>query len=100
MDTQKTEHLNLLEALDLGALTDEEQEDLLVEINDLVYEATMVRIIEKMDDKTLEEYEKLIDSDAPVEEIDQFISKNVPDSDKLMQDSIEELIGDILFAQK
>ena len=88
---------NILEALDLSALDPEDQEDLLVDLNELIFKTTLVAMIEVMDEKTQTAFEKLLDSDASDEEIDAFIEKNVPNADKIVKDTVNDLASDILL---
>ena len=88
---------NILEALDLSALDPEDQEDLLVDLNELIFKTTLVAMIEVMDEKTQTAFEKLLDSDASDEEIDAFIEKNAPNADKIVKDTVNDLASDILL---
>ncbi len=87
---------NIVDALNLTELSPEEQEEILLDLNDLIFKGSVVRLIERMDDKTREKFGKLIEQDASGEEIDTFIKKNVPDADEAVKDTIQELTDDIL----
>ncbi len=88
----------LLAALDLESLSPEEQEAMLLEINELVFKGSMVRLIERMDESTRDEFTKLMDSDASEEEVEAFLAEKVPDADQAVADAVSELTSDILAA--
>ena len=54
----------VMDALDLNALLAEEQEALLLDLNSLIFRGSMVRLIERMDEGSREEFAKLMESDA------------------------------------
>ena len=87
---------SLLEALDIADLPLEEQEAVLLEINELVFKGSMLRMIEQMDEATSEAFTALMDSDADEEAVEAFLTKNVPGADQAVLDTITELTDDIL----
>ncbi len=93
-DTQE----RLLNALDLDSLSPEEQESLLLEINELVFTGSMVRLVEQMDEATKAEFEALMESDASEEQVEAFLSERVPDADQAVAETVTELTNDILAA--
>jgi hypothetical protein len=88
----------LLEALNLKDLSIEEQEELLLDLNDLVYKGAMMRLLEAMDPDTRTAFDVLLDSDPAEEKIQDFLEQNVPGADQAIRDTIEDLRGDILAA--
>ena len=90
----------LTDALDLSELPVEEQEEILVDINDLVLQATITKIIEVMDEKTRDEFSMLIDSGPSDEAVADFIEAHVPNSDELVQETIQDFADDILAVTK
>ncbi len=102
MDMSKpdTQTANIIEALNLAELPEAEQEEMLLDLQDLVFKGTMVRLIEMMDEKTREEFSALLDKDAAEEEIEAFIEKHVPNADAVAQDTMDELTDDILAVTK
>lgn len=87
---------NLLDALELDALKPEEQEEILDDIGEIIAEGTMTRLMEQMDDATSAEFTKLLESEASEEQVDAFIKEHVPNSEQILQDTIDELQDDIL----
>ena len=49
-----------------------------------------------MDEKTREEFDTLLDANAPEEEIEAFIQAHVPDADSAVEETVAELTSDIL----
>jgi len=88
----------MINALDLASLSPEEQEAVLLDLNELVYKGTMLRLVEGMDDKTRLEFTALMESDASEEEVEAFLTERVPDADLAVTETVAELTNDILAA--
>lgn len=88
----------LLEALDMGSLSPEEQEALLLDLNDLIYRGSMVRLLERMDDASRVAFEALVESDASEEQVEAFLQEHVPDADQAVLETVKEISDDILAA--
>lgn len=91
-----TEIKTIAEALDLEALLPEEQEEILLELNSLVFKGSLLRLIERMDEKTKEDFNVLMDTEPEEEVVLAFLESRVPDADKAVTETLEELAGDIL----
>ena len=87
---------SIIEALDLAELEPEEQEEILGDLNELIFKGTLLRIIERMDDSTRNAFNVLLDGDAAEEVVEAFIDKHVPDADNAVTETITELANDIL----
>lgn len=87
---------DLLKALDIESLAPEDQEALLLELGDLVYKGSLMRLVGMMDDRTKVDFDALLDSGATEDEVDDFLAERVPDSGKAVEDTIRELRDDIL----
>lgn len=97
MNTEPTKQ-SLLDALNINELELAEQEELLLELNDLVVNGSMLRLMEQMDEEIKVDFEKLLDSDASDEQIEDFLSERVPQAGQAVSDTIQELRDDILAA--
>jgi len=95
MNTQHTP-TELLSALDLESLAPEEQEALLLELNEIVFRGSMVRLIERMDEKSRDEFAALMEGDADEEAVEAFLKERVPDADSAVAETVAELTDDIL----
>lgn len=88
----------LFDALGLKELEAEEQEELLLEINDLVFKGFMLRLIERMDDESRDAFKALMEQDPTQEEIQAFFDKNIPGADDAIRETMDDLTNDILAA--
>ncbi len=86
----------LLDALGVEDLLPEEQEALLVDLGELIQKGTMVRLIERMDEKTRAEFNALLDTDPSEEDMEAFLESKVPDAAAAAAETVEELRNDIL----
>ena len=89
----------LLEALDLAALPREDQEEILLSLNDIIFRGSLVRLIERMDDAEREEFSALIGEDTPEEVLTAFLKK-IPGSEEVVKETVDELTSDILSVIK
>lgn len=87
---------DLLKALGIDLLSPEDQETLLLDLNELVYKGSLMRLVGMMDEKTKADFDKLLDSGADEEEVEDFLEARVPDSGRAVEDTIRELRDDIL----
>lgn len=86
----------ILDALQLTELPAEEQEALLLELNELVFKGTMVRLIERMDEPSRDEFTKLMESDADEASVEAFLRERVTNADQVVAETVAELADDIL----
>ena len=99
MDTSKPAEADaLIEALDMGSLSPEEQEALLLDLNALIYKGSMVRLVERMDEASRVAFEALVDADASEEQVEAFLREHVPDADQAILEAVQEISDDILAA--
>ncbi|MES2225215.1 MAG: DUF5663 domain-containing protein [Patescibacteria group bacterium] len=92
----KQESETLLKALDLTELPVEEQEELLLEFNSLVFEGTMLRLIDRMDEPTREAFEALLETDPSDDQVEAFLALKVPDVDSIVEETLADIRNDIL----
>ena len=90
----------ILEALDLPDLSPEEQEEMLTDLDEMIFQGTLVRLLEMMDEATQAEFEALMERDASPEELEAFLDKKVPNSKSAVEDTIREMTDDILALTK
>jgi len=88
--------ISLIDALGMQELLPEEQEEMLLDLNALVWEGALVRMLEQMDAATKDEFEKLLDSEADEEEVETFLAQHVPGAEQAVTDTMKELTDDIL----
>ncbi len=92
MSTQQS----ILEALDISSLPAEEQEEILLDLNSLIFKGSLIRLIERMDEPTKDAFNVLMDTDPSEDEVETFLAKHVPDADAAVQETLDELASDIL----
>ncbi len=85
----------LIDALHLSAYTPQEQEQLLVDVSDTIFKGTLVRIIERMDSTTRDDFNALMENDADGEGVATFLKERVPKSDEATLEAVREVTADI-----
>ncbi len=93
-----TDTRKIVAALDLSALPQQEQEQLLIDLNDLVFRGSLLRLVERMEDSSLTALENLIAQGASDEEISAFLTERVPGTETVVAETLKDLAGDILMA--
>ncbi len=83
------------EALDFDTMTKAEQDDLLLELNELIFKGTMIRVLEVMDEKDKEGFHDLIDQNASSEELSRYIQSHVSNIDFFVAETVQDLTQDI-----
>lgn len=90
----------VVEALDLDALPIEEQEQILLDLNGLIFRGSLVRLYETMDGATRDAFTKLLESDATPEELEAFLKEKVPEAERAVEGAVQDLVSDILEVTK
>lgn len=86
----------LFDALGLDALEPAEREQAILDLYDLIFQGTLIRLIERMDEDTRTAFDQLMDADAPEDEVLAFLESRVPGAQDAVTETIEELRTDIL----
>ncbi len=86
----------LVEALDLSALPLEEQNELLLDLNSVIFKSSLLTMIETMDEPTREEFAVLMEEEASEEDLEAFLMEKVPGAEAAVQQAVESLADDIL----
>lgn len=86
----------LLDALGLEDLLPEEQQQVLEDVGSLIFEGTLARLLERMDEATREQLDVLLARDAEESEVLDFLKAHVPGAESAVSETIEELRSDIL----
>ncbi|MBP7741295.1 MAG: hypothetical protein KA104_01215 [Candidatus Pacebacteria bacterium] len=94
--TDTTRFEKLVAALDISALPMKEQEELLLDLNSLIFKSSLVRMIENMDEATREEFSVLLEKNVDEEELQSFLLNRVPGAETAVQEAVETLSDDIL----
>lgn len=89
----------LLDALDLATLPEEDQEEILLTLNDLIFRGSLVRLIERMDDAEREMFSGLVGRDVEEGELLEFLKK-IQGSEDVVKETVDELTNDILSVIK
>jgi hypothetical protein len=99
MPKKKSAANTLLEALDLGALAPDDQEDIMLTVSDLVFRGSLVRLMERMDEAERDRFAALVAAGVPEGELLDFL-KTVPGAEDVVRETVDELKGDILHVTK
>lgn len=91
---------DIVEALALADLPDEEREQILLDIQELVFKGTVVRLVDRMDDATRADFTALMERDASEEEVEEFLKVRVIDADGAVAEAVQDLTDDILAVTK
>ncbi|MDO8623826.1 MAG: hypothetical protein Q7R54_00510 [bacterium] len=86
---------NILSALHLELLTPREQEEILLTLGDIVFRGTLVRLIERMDEKTRDDFAALLAANASPEKVEEFLKKRVPGGESSAAETLSDLASDL-----
>ena len=86
---------SFLEALNLSAYSPEDQERILLELSDTLFEGTVVRLIALMDDTTRSLFEELMARDASEEEVSSFLNERVPRAHEAAEETVRAIINSL-----
>lgn len=86
----------LLEALHVAELSAAEQETLLLDLNELILESTLTKMLDGMDEPTKAKFIALMEGEPEESSVEAFIAQNVPNADALVAEAVQEITDDIL----
>jgi hypothetical protein len=92
----KKKKQDVLDALGLETMEQHEQEELLLDLNSLVFKGSLVRLIENMDEKTKEDFNDFLDTSPDEDHLIAFMVKHVPDADEILAQTLADIQNDIL----
>ena len=87
---------DILQALDFNKLTPEEQEELLLDLGDLVFNGTLIRLRERMDEATAKAFDEFLTTEPSSEEMAAYLSEHIPGADEAVHETVDQLRSDIL----
>ncbi|HFC10917.1 MAG TPA: hypothetical protein ENJ75_01870 [Candidatus Kaiserbacteria bacterium] len=85
----------LLSSLNLSAYSQEEQEKILADLSGTIFQGVLVRLVEKMDDKTKKEFSEFVDGDVDGDEIVAFLRENVEGADDVVLEVVRDMTQDV-----
>lgn len=85
-----------MDILGIEELQPEEQEALLIDLGDLIFKGSMLRILEIMEESAKERFNLLMASDPSDEDLQDFLREHVPGADQAVMETVQELTDDIL----
>ena len=77
---------NIINALNIQALSSEEQEKIMVRVGTLIYQNVLMRVLSIMSEEEENEFEKLLDANAQPEEIFTFLQSKEPNLDQIIEE--------------
>jgi len=90
----------IAKALDLESLSIDEQEEIMLDLNALIFKGTMVRLVEAMEPEVRAKWCELVEEEASEAVMENFLKENVPNADLAVVEVVRELTSDILAVTK
>lgn len=96
----KTAFDEILSALEYEDMELDEREQLMLDLSDLAFRSSIMKLMERMEPATREEFVALIEKDPAGSDIEAFIEAWVPDAESAVQEAVREITDDILAVTK
>ncbi len=77
---------NLIDALDLSALSVGEQQEILIRTGTVIYQNVLMRVMEILTEEEQDKFEKLLDNEAKPEEIFTFLKSKVKNFEQIIEE--------------
>lgn len=87
---------DMLEVLGLSDLSEEEQQSLLIDMQQLIFKGSVVRMLEMMSEETKDAFNEYLSGNPSEDEVMEYLEKEVPEAKEAILDTIAELKSDIL----
>lgn len=82
------------EELDVAGLPAEKRDEMLSRIGGIIYQAVLVRALEKMNEGEQEEFESMLDQDKSPEELFDFLVAKVPNFSEIVTEEVAQFKKD------
>ncbi|NMC51905.1 hypothetical protein GYA54_04235 [Candidatus Kuenenbacteria bacterium] len=96
MDNQTQPGQNIFTTLGLNNLPEEKKAELLNKMTDLVETRVMTRIVDEMNEDQKKGFDKLVESNAKPEEINQFLQDNFPNFLNIFEEETNRVRSEML----
>ena len=87
---------DILEALGVQDLTEEEQQNMLLDLQSLLFRGSIIRMLEQMNEQQKNAFNEYLEVNPSEEDMMAYLEKNVPDAEGAIRDTLAELKNDIL----
>lgn len=87
---------DILEALGVQDLTEEEQQNMLLDLQSLLFRGSIIRMLEQMNEQQKNAFNEYLEVNPSEEDMMAYLEKNVPDAEGAIRDTLSELKNDIL----
>jgi hypothetical protein len=81
---------DLFDELGAGELSFDQKQALMIKMTEVLLKRIFLETMEQLDDKGMEEYERLIDQGASPEEVKRFLVRKIPEYDAMVQGIVNE----------
>lgn len=82
---------NIIENIGLDLLSQDQQEEALLNIGEIIFQAVLVKSMEFLNDQDKDEFEKLFDSDQNNEDVViNFLREKIPEFDRIISEEVEK----------
>lgn len=88
--TQTQIQAQIVEELGLANLPQDKQEELLIKMTEVLLKRIFVETMDKLGDQGRDEYEKVIESGASPEQVEEFLKAQITDYDQVVQKVIAD----------
>jgi len=72
--------------LELKGVSEKEKDEILQKIGKIIFEMTLIRILDEMDDETAKEFEQFLEKNQNPDDILKFLKEKVPDLEEILED--------------
>lgn len=97
MDLQELANIDLIKELGLDTLSQNQQEELLLQVGEVIQQRIILRIVDEMKDEDKDRFTALLDkSDENPDEVEEFLKEKVPNLDQISVEEIGRYKGELL----
>ena len=86
---KKTFDKNIFELFEISKLPMDEQEETINRIGGIIFQSVLLRVLPTLEEKSLKEYENLMDEKAEPEKVFDFLFEKIPDFLRIITEESE-----------
>ena len=87
---------DMLDVLGLSGLSEEEQQNLLIDMQELIFKGSIIRMLERMNEEEKDSFNAYLSSSPSEDAMMDYLEQHVPSAKEAILDTIADVKSDIL----
>lgn len=87
---------NIIDILGIGALSEEKQEKIFLEVGQIIFQGVLIRVIDSLGDEDKDQLSMMLNKNKSADDVAGFLQQKIPDFENILQEEIIKFKNDSL----